>query len=57
MYKMKFDASRLMEIDNLLKLNALSVISPKESDHVAKTTPENIIHHTNKHVGQVEAPG
>ena len=41
--KKKFDASRFKEIDNLLKLNALSVMSPEESDHVAKTTPENII--------------
>ena len=41
--KKKFDASRFKEIDNLLKLNALSVMSPKESDHFAKTTPENII--------------
>ena len=41
--KKKFDASRFQEIDNLLKLNALSVLSPEESDHFAKTTPENII--------------
>ena len=41
--KKKFDASRFKEIDNLLKLNALSVLSPEESDHFAKTTPENII--------------
>ena len=41
--KKKFDASRFKEIDNLLKLNALSVMSPEESDHFAKTTPENII--------------
>ena len=27
----------------MLKLNALSVMSPEESDHFAKTTPENII--------------
>ena len=39
----KFDASRFKEIDNLLKLNALSVMSPEESDHFAKTTPVNII--------------
>ena len=39
----KFDASRFKEIDNLLKLNALSVMSPEESDHFAKTTPENTI--------------
>ena len=38
--KKKVDASR---IDNLLKLNALSVMSPEESDHFAKTTLENII--------------
>ena len=38
--KKKFDASRFKEIDNLLKLNALSVMSPEESDHFA---PENII--------------
>ena len=37
-----FDASRLKEIDNLLKLNALSVMSPEESDHFAKTTLGNI---------------
>ena len=41
--KKKIDASRFKEIDNLLKLNALSVMSPEESDHFAKTTPENII--------------
>ena len=41
--KKKFDESRFKEIDNLLKLNALSVMSPEKSDHVAKTTPENII--------------
>ena len=41
--KNKFDASRFKEIDNLLKLNALSVMSPEESDHFSKTTPENII--------------
>ena len=28
--KRKFDASRFKEIDNLLKLNALSVMSPEE---------------------------
>ena len=39
----KFDASRFKEIDNLFKLNALSVMSPEESDHFAKTTPENIM--------------
>ena len=43
MDKKKFDASRFKEIDNLLKLSALSVMSPEESDHFAKTTPENII--------------
>ena len=36
--KKKFDASRFKEIDNLLKLNALSVMSPEESDLFAKTT-------------------
>ena len=41
--KNKFDASRFKEIDNLLKLNGVSVMSPEESDHFAKTTPENII--------------
>ena len=41
--KKKVDASRFKEIDNLLKLNVLSVVSPAESDHFAKTTPENII--------------
>ena len=41
--KKKFDASRFMEIDNLLKLDAPSVLSPEESDHFAKTTRENII--------------
>ena len=40
--KKKFDASRFKDIDNLLKLIALSVMSPEESDHFAKTTPENI---------------
>ena len=39
----KFDASRFKEIDNLMKLNTLSVMSPEESDYFAKTTPENII--------------
>ena len=38
-----FWVSRFKEIDNLLKLNALSVMSPEQSDHFAKTTPENII--------------
>ena len=51
MHKKKFDASRFKEIDK----NALSVMSPEESDHFAKTTPENIIP-TNM-LGQVEAPG
>ena len=37
------DASRFKEIDNLLRLNALSVMSPEESDHFAQTTPEKII--------------
>ena len=41
--KKKFDASRFKVIDNLLKLNALTVTSPQESDHFARTTPENII--------------
>ena len=41
--KKKFDASRFKEIDNLLKLNTLSVMSPEESDHFAKSTPVNII--------------
>ena len=40
--KKKFDASRFKEIDNLLKLNTLSVMSPEESDHFAKSTPVNI---------------
>ena len=40
--KKKYDATRFKEIDNLLKLNALSVMSTEESDHFAKTTPENI---------------
>ena len=39
----KNDTSRFKDIDNLLKLNTLSVMSPEESDHFAKTTPENII--------------
>ena len=39
----KFDASRFKEIDNLLKLGALSVMSVKDSDHFGKATPENII--------------
>ena len=41
--KKKFDASRFREMDNLLRLNALSVMSPEESESFAKTTPENII--------------
>ena len=41
--KEKFDTSRFKEIDNLLKLNVLSVMSPEESDDFAKATPENII--------------
>ena len=41
--KNKFDASRFKEIDNLLKLNDLSVMSPEERDNFAKTTSENII--------------
>ena len=41
--KKKFDASRFKEIDDLLKLNAPSEMSPEESDHFAKTTPQNII--------------
>ena len=41
--KKKFDSSRFKEIDNLLKLNVFSVMSPEESDHFAQTTPENII--------------
>ena len=41
--KKKIDASRFKEIDNLLKLNALSVMSPEESDHFAKTTLGNIM--------------
>ena len=36
----KFDASRFMEVDNLLQLGALSV---EDSEHFVKTTPENII--------------
>ena len=39
--KKKFDASRFKEIDNLLKLNALSVMTIKDCEHFAKTTPEN----------------
>ena len=38
----KFDASRFKEIDNLLQLGALSVMT---ADHFAKTTLEE--HHTN----------
>ena len=41
--KKKIDASRFKEIDSLLKLNALSVMSSEESDHFAKTNLENII--------------
>ena len=41
--KKKIDASRFKEIDSLLKLSSLSVMSSEESDHFAKTTPENII--------------
>ena len=39
----KFDASRFREMDNLLKFDALGVMSVKDSEHFAKTTPENII--------------
>ena len=38
-----FDASRSKEIDNLEQLGALSVLSVKDSEHFAKTKPENII--------------
>ena len=41
--KKKSDASRFKEIDNLLQLGALSVMTAKDSDHFAKTTPEKII--------------
>ena len=41
--KKNVDASRFMEIDNLLKLGALCVMSVKDSEHFAKTTPENVI--------------
>ena len=41
--KHKFDAARFKEIENLLKLGALSVMTPEDRDHFAKTTPENII--------------
>ena len=41
--KKKFDASRFKEIDNLLKLGALIVMSVKDSEHFGKATPENII--------------
>ena len=41
--KQKFDAYRFTEIDNLLKLNAHSVMTIKDSEHFAKTTPENMI--------------
>ena len=37
--KKKFDASRFEEIDNLLKLNGLSVMTVKDSDNFAKLTP------------------
>ena len=30
-------------MDNLLKFDALGVMSVKDSEHFAKTTPENII--------------
>ena len=33
---------KIRRIQFLLNLNALSVMSPEESDHFAKTTPENI---------------
>ena len=38
--KKTFDAARFKEIDNLLKLGALSVTN---SNNFAKTTPENIM--------------
>ena len=41
--KKEFDAARFKEIDNLLKFNALSVMTPEDSDRFAKTTAENII--------------
>ena len=41
--KKKFDASRFKDIDKLLHLGALSVMSVKDSEHSIKTTPENII--------------
>ena len=41
--KKKFDAAQFKEIDNLSKLGALSVMTATDSDHFAKTTPENNI--------------
>ena len=41
--KKKFDASRFKEIDNLLKLGALIVMSVKDSEHFGKAAPANII--------------
>ena len=38
-----FDAARCKDIDNLLKLGFLNVMTPEDNDHFAKTTPENII--------------
>ena len=49
--KKKFDASRFKEIDNLLKLNALSVMSPEEVTTSPRQHLRNIIP-TN-----MEAPG
>ena len=41
--KLKFDASRFKEIDNLLKLGALSVTTLRESNRYRQYLPEHII--------------
>ena len=41
--KTKFDASRFKEVDNLIKLGALRIMSLKESDHYRAKLPEYII--------------
>ena len=41
--KLKFDASRFKEIDNLLKMGALSVMTLKESNRYRQLFPEHII--------------
>ena len=41
--KIKFDPSRFKEIDNLLKLNALSVMSPEECKHFSSNTVKTYV--------------